>query len=261
MQTGMQVEKKARGITKPGWIAAITLLSLALIGSWVASSTLFVVGSILVEGNDTLSSQEIIRLSGLKFGQSMLSLDSDKVKANVESNPYIRMLGLSREYPSRVVIKVETRYPAAIIPRVGGDSLIVDFDGNVMSLASQTGAPPELTYVSNADIPDSLARVGSNLSGDNAPESTRAAFAILNVLKSQDALGTISELNVKELDNLFLVTLSGIKVMLGRMDDRLPEKIAIMRAVLPELAKEGVRDGLLDVTAGNKADYRRMSSR
>ncbi|GHU68200.1 hypothetical protein FACS1894184_09600 [Clostridia bacterium] len=257
----MQTQTRTSKTPRPGWIAAIALLSLVLVGSWVASSTLFIVSTIWVEGNETITMQDVIKLSGLKYGQSMLSLDTDQIKSNIESNPYLRLVSLSREYPSKVVLKVSTRRPAAIIPRDHDDSLIVDFEGNVMSLASQTGAPPELTYISNARIPEMLSRVGANLTASNAPDELRAAFEILNELNSQDALNTISELNIDELDNMFLVTLDGIKVMIGRTDSGLPEKIALMRAILPELAKEGVRDGLLDVTAGNKADYRRISAR
>ncbi|MDR1598467.1 MAG: FtsQ-type POTRA domain-containing protein [Oscillospiraceae bacterium] len=257
----MRTEKRTNRIARPGWIAAITLLSLALAGAWIASSALFVIGAIQVEGNGMVSSQEVIKLSGLKFGQSMLSLDADKARAGIESNPYLRLTGISREYPSRVVIRVETRRPAAIIQRARGDSLIVDFEGNIVSLASQTGSSPELAYITNVETPDALSSVGSNITGENAPDELKAALIVINALDEQDALGTISELNAGELDNLFLVTLSGIKVTLGRADELLPEKIALMRAVLPELANEGARDGTLDVTAGSKADYRSASPR
>ncbi|GHU71216.1 hypothetical protein AGMMS49992_04840 [Clostridia bacterium] len=258
----MQAQSSKRTI-KPGWIAAVTLLSLVLVGAWVASSTLLVVGSILVEGAEDsalISSQDVIRLSGLKFGQSMLSLDTDKIRENIQSNPYLRFVGLSKEYPSRLVIKVETQLPAARIQRENNDWLIVDYNGNVMSLASRASESGELLMVSGAVVPDTLSRVGSNMAGSDAPQQLQAVFAVLNELKLQDTIGSFSELNVSELDNLYLITISGIRVMVGTLDDELPDKVALMRAVLPELDKEGVRDGLLDVTAGNKADYRKAST-
>ncbi|HML46657.1 MAG TPA: hypothetical protein PKE04_07905, partial [Clostridia bacterium] len=57
------------------------------------------------------------------------------------------------------------------------------------------------------------------------------------------------------LDNLYLVTVDGIQVLLGDAEG-LMDKIAMMRATLPEVRKmEMPSGGVLDVTARLMADY------
>ena len=77
---------------------------------------------------------------------------------------------------------------------------------------------------------------------------------IIEALRQKEMLDLVSELNVANLDEVYLVSVSGVQVVLGEAQD-LTEKLEWMRAVLAELTRQGVMRGVLDVSTGKNAVY------
>ena len=81
--------------------------------------------------------------------------------------------------------------------------------------------------------------------------------AMSRVLNALDAAGmqmTVSELNVADPDNIYLISQSGIQILLGD-DENLDAKLAWTQAVVDRLTAEGVMHGVVDVSSGNNAVY------
>ncbi|MDR1569893.1 MAG: cell division protein FtsQ/DivIB [Oscillospiraceae bacterium] len=237
---------------KPGRIAAITLIAVITLGAWIASGNVMMISSIGVEGSDIVPADEVIRLSGLQYGQAILSVNSFDIKQRVESNRFLRFVALDKQYPSRVVIMVETRKPVAILQYMG-NYLLADAEGVVIARYSQLEFSEDLPFITGLEITEAMARLDASIIASGAPNAL-AAFNIINELNAQEMSDGISELNVADLDNIYLVTLDGIQVMLGD-NYEIPAKIALAKAVLPQLPSDTKPGGLLDVTAVNKADY------
>ena len=81
--------------------------------------------------------------------------------------------------------------------------------------------------------------------------------AMKNVLAEMDAQGmlqVVSELNVAVRYNLYLVSNTGVKIVLGD-EENMTAKLVWARTVLEKLTQEGVRRGVLDVSTGKNAVY------
>ena len=76
---GSDAVKKVIGI-----VTVVVLVAIALFG------TVFRVHAIHVSGNTTVTDEAIIRLSGLKVGQSSMTIDDEEVMRKIESNRYLR---------------------------------------------------------------------------------------------------------------------------------------------------------------------------
>ena len=76
----------------------------------------------------------------------------------------------------------------------------------------------------------------------------------LTELEAKNMTGQISELNVADRYNLYLVSQTGVQIMLGD-EENIPDKLVWARAVLEKLTQEGVRRGVLDVSTGKNAVY------
>lgn len=242
---------------KPGRIAALALIAIVAVGAWITSGAVMVVSAISVNGSSLVPEDDVVKLSGINHGQAMLFIDTATVAKRIESNRFLKFISLDRQYPSHVIINVKTRKPVVALDHMGS-FLIADIDGVVMAKYDSLLHGPELPVVIGLELPESRARLDACILDDGKLQA-RAAFNILSELIAQGVSEQISELNVSELDNLYLVTVDALKVLLG--DDRnLPQKITLANAVLLQLPQPLLPGGVLDVTAVNKADYIRQSN-
>lgn len=74
----------------------------------------FRVENIEVIGNDKISKEEIIKLSGIKYADSLVNVDLEKVKQQIHKNNWIASLVVSRKFPNRIRILIEEEKPAAL---------------------------------------------------------------------------------------------------------------------------------------------------
>lgn len=82
-------------------LAVISVLSVYLISSWSA------VKEIEVNGNVNLEKEEILERSGIKEGNKMYLLQTNKAEENIKVLPIVEKINVEREWPNKVVINVE----------------------------------------------------------------------------------------------------------------------------------------------------------
>jgi cell division protein FtsQ len=75
----------------------------------------FSVREIRVTGSQRLSRAQIVSIAGLKPGMNIWEIDSRSIEMKLSSHPWIRQGMVRREFPQRVLIRVEEWVPKAIV--------------------------------------------------------------------------------------------------------------------------------------------------
>lgn len=101
---------------------------------------IFEVQSIEVNGATYSRKSDIIRYSGIEWGDSLFDVDLLTAAAKTTDHPYISFAVVKRIPPSTILIEVTEQSPIAVVSD-GENSYVCDKDGNVMETGSATGLP------------------------------------------------------------------------------------------------------------------------
>jgi cell division protein FtsQ len=99
------------------FLLVLGVLSLIFISGYqfLSSSPYFRLHNIVLTGvNDDLR-EEVIKISGLRKRESLLSIDPVTIKGNIEAHPWIKSVFLKKEFPHTLYIKAETQDAVAIV--------------------------------------------------------------------------------------------------------------------------------------------------
>ncbi|WP_192930105.1 cell division protein FtsQ/DivIB [Alkaliphilus pronyensis] len=194
-----------------------------------------------VSGNSICSEEEVINVSQMIFNRNIFKYDLKDIKAKVESHPYIKVATVNRKLPNTLIINVKERKEYAIISYMGS-FLYVDMEGVVLKI-SDSYLSNELPLITGLKI-ESL-ELGKRII---ATEDTGLVngLRLVEAAKLGDMLDAISEINIKEADNLRLITTDGIEVMLGLSKDPVYQMLSL-KEVLVKLYSMEKRDVIIDM--------------
>ncbi len=229
--------------------AALALTLAVTAAVLLLGGRVFVVRRIAVQGNQLFTDRAIADQSGIQLGKSIFSIDEQAVFGAFAGNGDIALEGVAVHWPDTVELTVRERQGRAYVSYLG-TALLVDQDMVVMRQLSDlpAGQMPVITGIAVSGC-----AVGQSLASQQAGQ-VQAAALVTQALWNQGLQGQVSELNVGDLDNLYLITASGMMVELGD-ESAMADKLTWMQAVLQQLAAEGVTTGSLDVSSGNSAIY------
>ena len=213
------------------------------------------VRDIMVVGNRNLLPEEVITQSGVKMGDSLLSITSGLLEDNLEKNRYIEYVAHSFDYKGRLTITIRERLGRAVV-NILGLYYVLDETGMVLECAGSsypTGVSgPYVVGITMGS--NTQATVGQKLPVRDETQLL-AMQKVLTELERTDMLVGASELSIKNLDNLYYTTRDGVKVELGD-DKELYIKLQIAREVLSLREPMGDLVGSkIDVSAGDSAHY------
>lgn len=98
------------------------------------------VKNIRVVGNQTAREKDIIRSSGIQWGEPIFGVDLDRAAANVMRTPPVNYAVVLRLPPDTVEIRVTEKQPAATVAD-GSKTYVCDGSGYVMDGAQGAGLP------------------------------------------------------------------------------------------------------------------------
>jgi len=244
-----QRRRGARG--RQSGIAGLLLFALlALAVGALLNSQVFIIRNIEVEGVTTLAPGDVVRKAELSLGGSIFAADEGKVRKNFEREGLVSFERLERRLPDTVRLIVRERVRRAVINYLGV-ALVIDGDGVVIEQLGEM-PPYDLTIVTG--VRATGYQVGARIASD-VPLQVDSLLKVLAALDSEDLAGRAAELNVADLDNMYLMERGGMMVKIGD-DTLLAEKLLWMRSVLDqELYPKGIVTGILDVSSGTTAVY------
>lgn len=224
-------------------IALLTVTGVALLRE------VFVVRNVLIAGETSATDVELIRGTQIEMSSSIFRVDEAQMRRSLESSGRFALEGVEVEYPNTVILQVRERTRDAMVLN-GGKILVMDSDGYVIEVCDTM---PENSGVYVTGLDGTSYRIGSRFS---APEDKLTAMKIITeAVREQNAAMYVSELNLDNLMSMWMITRTGIRVELGDSDS-MDQKILWLRSVVADLERRGETSGTLDVSGGNKADYR-----
>ncbi len=228
----------------------ILMLAVICVMILVVRSRIYVIREIEVTGNETVSASEIAGLSGLVLGQNIFKVDKAAVERNLLNNNYVELLEVETVLPETVVLRVRERKPAAAV-NCAGVILLTDAEGYILGRMAGLPSDEKVIVISGMNV---VVAPNDRMIGSASGGQMESMKRLLAAIEEAQAEKLISEMNVADSDNLYLVTQSGIQVMLGD-GEQLDKKLTWMKAVLEKLTDEGIMRGVIDVTSGKNATY------
>ncbi len=131
---------------------AIVVVTAALVWAFTA---FFTVSEIQVYGNSHYTVDDIVKLSGIRYGESLVLLNRAKVRGNIMGdNPYIEDVSVKKLFPGTVELTVTDKTVATAF-ETNGAYWLVSGAGNLLNLSLQ--CPENVTVIKGAKLVDSAA--------------------------------------------------------------------------------------------------------
>jgi cell division protein FtsQ len=233
-------------VNKPFVRTVVVLITLSLLA---AAFFILRIDHISVTGVSGPASERIIRSSGIKKGSPIWLADLNKAKAGIESDPYIKVGRIEREYPSTIVIESEERKETAAIEYMG-TFIVIDREGHVLSIGERENT-------------DGLIRIkGLRLTGcqvnrdlsETADIFISALIDTIGAIEDQGLADSILEMDLSNPLGIRLTALEGLSILIGQ-PERLDEKLMKLNELLPILKARGIAAGTLDLSAKAEPVY------
>lgn len=231
------------------WV--VLILAVLVTAGVMIYGAVFQVRSISVVGAKTIPEDEVIRLSGVTQGMNTFAIDDNKVEQGVESNRYMSLVCVEKQLPDKVVIQVKERIQAAQI-KYCGILYTIDNRGMVLEESLNTDElNPYLVSVEGMNI--KTCRVGESVTLHSA-DQLKVYTELMVELKVMSAISMIEELDLSNMDNIFLVSKDGYSIRLGDAT-RLHAKLRSMIMTVERLNRDGYHGGTIDVSAPVNPTY------
>ncbi|MDL2206984.1 FtsQ-type POTRA domain-containing protein [Eubacteriales bacterium OttesenSCG-928-N13] len=244
----MRRRRRSRGV-RPGYAGLVLFLLIVIVVAVVLNSRVFVVKTIEVVGYTSVPAQDIITISGLNEGQSIFRIDQEKVRKQFDSIGKIAFEGMEIRRPDSVKLLIRERTPRAIYNYAGMPTLIDEYGYAI----EQSREMPSQVLPTVTGLRATTCQVGYKVTSDIAGQ-VDAMSAVLQQLYTRQLEGVISELNVADLDNMYLMVRSGTMVKIGD-DTQLQDKMSWMIVGLNQLSAAGRTGETLDVSDGKSASW------
>lgn len=224
VSAGRVVRKKQLRTKRLKIIGGILLSCVLLFGiSWLP---IFQIQTITVTGNDALSTDKVISLSGLVQGDNLFWCGAGEAKKQLRHNPFVEQVSIGRALPNEIIIQVKERKSVGYIMSVDG-YVQVDAEGRLLAIQQSLGnyRLPVISGVGLNELPE--------LGGIIQNKKLKQA---LEILQSCDAalLDNIAELNVGQEYYILMYTNQQLEVRLGGLEN-MEQRLKDLNKILTEV--------------------------
>ena len=236
---------------KRGLYTLIAVLVMLTVAAIFVRDQVFKIRDIEIRSVHNVSQDEVLRLSGITANTSYFGLNEEKIRAGIESNRYLRFESMEKVWPNGVILNIQERQPSINVLNAG-IQYVVAGDGMVLESYASLRLDNSCITTTGLDIRD--IRVGSQIICYNS-ERLDAMLDIAAELDAQGCRNEIAEMNLSDLNGIFLVTTDGYVANIGDAQQLRP-KIGTVRAVVSELRSRGLKGGTIEATVPGEASYR-----
>jgi len=213
---------------------------LALIFLWIRTTEFFFTHSpwfelkvLNISGNEDLSKDEVLKLSGLRLKRNVFKIDLKDVAKRVERDKRVKSVELKRVFPGEIQVRVEEKKPDLLVNLKSSPELYgLSAEGEVIPLKERGSYDLPLINGIESKSFKPYTRIG------NAEIQTALSFYKIVKEENPTFLEKISEINLEDKDNLVVIMVkTGNRIFFGAGDFK--EKFKRFIWLSKDLAFEG----------------------
>ena len=228
-----QSKKKKVGLQIFKWTSILVLITTAII--FFMMSSVFNIKAIIVSNNNKISSEEIIKLSGLTTGINMFKISNNSIRNGLKVNPYIQDVRIRRDITGTVEIEVEERVPTYML-KFANAYVYINNQGYMLEI---TETPLELPTITGFETPAESIKEGNRLIVEDL-EKLEDVIKIIESAKNNSLANIITEVNIADSKNYILTIASELKtVQFGDMSNVNVKLLKIEALIEQEKGIEG----------------------
>ena len=191
-----------------------------------------------------------MKLANIEPKTHMFLLETDEIAERVEQEPYLEVDSVAKQYPKTVVITVTERQPKAVLESSAG-YLLIDGSANVLEIL---GEKPQEQYPLVSGVAVDAVNLGKTVETQDSFKIS-VLTDILKEMESKELFSKISTVDLSNINNIKMQSYEGMEIHFGQ-SDKIPEKMKLIKRMLPKLAADGNTSGIFDVSSGSSSTYR-----
>ncbi len=185
----------------------------------------FSVKELIIKGNEFVSNDEIVGVSGFEKGQNIFLFNCFGAKRRLLSLPFVRSVGIRYLLPDKISINISERRPSCYIKYLNDIYVLIDDEGIVLEISkSRDKNFPMVTGINFSSF-----SLGKSLKTDD--ESVlKSAFRLSALVVKNDIEKMNLTMDFSSLDDVHLYVRS-VDVLFGDMQDA-EYKMALLKSIL-----------------------------
>lgn len=196
-------------------------------------SPIFNIQEIQVTGNEKISGDTVISLSGLSKGQNIFRFLSSNIIKQIKTEAYIQNAEIKRNFPNKIIINVKERKQRFNVEFLNGYAYI-DSQGYILEISSNK---LELPTIQGISTPENEVVAGNRLNQEDL-EKLEVALQIMDAYKSCDLDDRVTSIDISDKNNYSIYMESDKKTIYIGDGSSLGDKILWIQAILKD--NEGV---------------------
>ena len=196
-------------------------------------SPIFNIQEIQVTGNEKISADTVISLSGLSKGQNIFRFLSSNIIEQIKTEAYIQNAEISRSFPNKIIINVKERKQRFNVEFLNGYAYI-DSQGYILEISSNK---LELPTIQGISTPENEIVAGNRLNQEDL-EKLEVALKIMDAYKSCNLDDRVTSIDISDKNNYSIYMESDKKTIYIGDGSSLGDKILWIQAILKD--NEGV---------------------
>ena len=218
----------------------------------LASSEIFNIKKVSVQGLDKLSDKEIVSYSNIVIGENIFKTNLAKAEYEIEKNPYVKTVEVKRKLPNTILVDIEERKISYML-QLAESYIYIDAQGYILEISKEKKEVPVLigivTDLSNIQTGDRLVKEDL-LKFDKVNE-------IVETCKSYEIYSFLNRIDISNVSNYILYLESENKsVHLGNADNLNTRMLWLKSIVEQTKDKKGII--FLDMDLNIKKPYFRQ---
>lgn len=200
-QTKKITKEKKRNTKTFKLIKYLVLLAIVLGATiYFMLSPVFNIKTITVTGNDKLTTDEIISLSGISTDVNMFKIRTGQAERKVKENAYVESASISRRLPSEMAIEITERKATFMLEFVNS-FVYINNQGYMLEITDQKIAVPIITGI---NTPMEEFKVGNRLNVEDL-QRMETVLKIMETLGSYELSGLVTKINIADKKNYTLI--------------------------------------------------------
>ncbi len=245
-------KKKSKRKVNFGIVSIILVFFMILVfGGYAAlNSKIFNSENIIINGNNVVSEEIILNLSGISSDKNIFRYKLKDVEKSVLENPYVKNILIKRKLPNTLIVEVVEKEIGAVL-KSGEKYCYIDREGNLIETIENI-KDKNLNYITlEADY---------NIEKNNILEYKNREYLkripyLLDCINKENLHKSFIKIDMKNEDIISLYNKDNIKFTLENKND-LEYDISRVVEILVDLQSKRVNGGEVDLTHKNYAIFK-----